>query len=450
MKKNDVVTVEIEDLTYEGLGVGKLDGFPLFIENALPTEKVLAKVLKVGKNFGFAKVIEHITTSLNRVAIKDVVGTRTGTMPLQHLVYSAQLRFKQEQVKRVFNSIAKMPEVEIRDTLGMEHPYEYRNKAQIPVRMIDGQLTTGFFRKNSHEVIPVENFYIQDPKIDQAVVMIRDIMRQFQVAAYDEQQHTGNLRHIIVRRGYYTGQMMVVLVTREKQLINQAEIVTAITQALPEVVSIVQNIHSERSNVILGKQIQVLYGQDYYEDELLGLRFKISSRSFYQINPTQTEVLYTEALKAAALTGREHVVDAYCGIGTISLSLAKHAKSVHAMEIVSDAIDMARENARVNRIENVVFEVGAAEQVMPMWSKEGLEVDVMVVDPPRKGLAPEFIQAAVEVSPQRIVYVSCNPATLARDVRVFANEGYTVQYVQPVDMFPQTTSIECVALLVKQ
>ena len=447
MKKNDRIEVQIDDLTYEGMGVAKVDGFPLFIENALPGEKVVAHILKIGKKFGYAKVVEWVSMSPDRIPLVDLNGTRVGTMPLQHMKYEAQLAFKQKQVKHVMNTIAKMPELEVRPTIGMEHPFGYRNKAQIPVRMVDGLLTTGFFKKNSHDLVPMEDFHIQDPEIDRIILVVRDILRKFAIEAYDEEKHKGDLRHIIVRRGLCTSQVMIILVTRTEKFIQKEAIVDQITQQLPEVVSIVQNIQPHQSNVIMGSQKKVLFGEDAFQEALMEFTFTISSRSFFQVNTIQTEVLYHEAIQAAGLTGDETVVDAYCGIGTMSLAFAKRAKKVYAMEIVPDAIQMAKENARINQIDNVIFEVGSAEKVMPTWVDSGLQPDVIVVDPPRKGLDAAFIDAAVKTKARKIVYVSCNPATLARDLALFQEKGYQVLYAQPVDMFPMTTAIETVAVL---
>ncbi|MGY3724260.1 23S rRNA m(5)U-1939 methyltransferase [Granulicatella balaenopterae] len=449
MKKNEEVTVTIEDLTYEGLGVGKVDGYPLFIENALIGEEVKVLVMKVGKSFGYAKVVERLTTSPDRVPLTDRVGIRIGTMPLQHMSYNSQLVFKKKQVAQVMKSIAHMPEVPVFDTLGMTNPWGYRNKAQVPVRAIAGELQTGFFRKNSHNMVAVENFHIQDPEIDKAIVAIRDIMREYGVKPYNEKKNIGNLRNIIVRRGYHSGEMMVVLVTRTAKLFPLSKIIPDILEKVPGVVSIIQNVQPFRTNVIMGKETIVLHGEDKFTDQLMGLDFHISSRSFYQVNPVQTEVLYQTAIDAAGLTGEETVIDAYCGIGTLSLALAQNAKEVYAMEIISDAIEMANENKALNNITNAHFKVGAAEEVMPRWKEEGLQADVIVVDPPRKGLEKEFIEAAAAVEPSRIVYVSCNPATMARDLALFAELGYVTKSVQPVDMFPQTTHVESVALLEK-
>lgn len=314
VNKNEVYTAEVEDLTHEGLGVAKVNNYPLFIEGALPGETIEFKVIKTGKSFGFGRLLEVKETSPHRVEITDKAYTHTGTMPLQHMTYEAQLAFKQNQVKNVLQRIAKLPDVPVFDTIGMDHPYGYRNKAQVPVQEVDGKLTTGFFRKRSHDLVPLEDFLIQDPKIDEAIVVVRDILRRHHIPAYNETEHTGLIRHIVVRRGYYTGELMIVLVTRKEGIPGKEAIVEEIKEALPETVSIVQNVNSKRTNVILGRQSVVLYGENKYRDQLLGFTFEISHQSFYQINPTQTEKLYQTALDYAELTGEETVIDAYCGI----------------------------------------------------------------------------------------------------------------------------------------
>lgn len=450
VSKNDVVTVTFEDLTSEGLGVAKVEGYPLFVVDGLPGEKASVKVTKLGKSYGFARIVERLTSSENRIPTTDVLGTRVGTMPLQHMRYGAQLAFKQNMVAQDLKRIAKLPNIKVHETIGMSNPWGYRNKAQIPVRAgKDGKLVTGFFRKGTHELIPMENFHIQDPKIDEAIVKVRDILQEYSIKPYDERKNIGNIRHIMVRRGYYTGEMMIVLVTRTAKLFPLSKIIPDIREALPEVVSIVQNVNPKRTNVILGEENIVLFGEDAYHDNLLGHKFAISSKSFYQINPTQTEKLYQLAIDAAQLTGEETVVDAYCGIGTISLALAEKAKHVFAMEIVSDAIEMAKRNAEENNISNVTFEVGAAEELLPEWAEKGVKADVIVVDPPRKGLEASFIDAAVEMNPARIVYVSCNPATLARDLAIFDAKGYKATEAQPVDLFPQTLHVETVVAMTR-
>lgn len=447
VNKNEQHTVTIEDLTFEGMGVAKINGYPLFIEDALPGEKAEIKIHKTGKTYGYAKVMNRLNSSKDRVPLKNRSYTRAGIAPLQHMSYAAQLAFKKQQVENVMQRIARMPEVPVLNTIGMEEPWGYRNKAQVPVRKVEGLLTTGFFRKNSHDLIPMEDFYIQDPKIDEAIIVVRDIMREYGVKPYNEKDNTGNLRHIVVRRGYHTREMMIVLVTRTAKLFPTSKIIPAIQEALPEVVSIVQNVNPRGTNVILGEEAIVLYGEDKYRDELMGNTFEISHRSFYQVNPLQTEKLYQTVLDFAAMTGEETVIDAYCGIGTITLALAKKAKEVYGIEIVEMAVEDAKRNAALNGVENVTYQLGAAEEVMLKWAEEERTADLLVVDPPRKGLEGQFIDAVLEMKPSKMVYVSCNPATLARDLALLAEGGYNVEKIQPVDLFPQTNHVESVTLL---
>ena len=447
--KNETIEVEIIDLTHEGMGVAKIDGYPLFIENALPGEKMEIKVLKTGKSFGYGKVLNVLKSSEDRVPVKDQNFTKVGISPLQHLAYGAQLNFKTEQVKNQMKRVAKLPDVPVLDTIGMSNPWGYRNKAQIPVRKINDQLQTGFFRKNSHDLIPLEHFYIQDPKIDEAIIKIRDIMRKYGVKPYNESDNTGNLRHIVIRRGYYTGEMMVVLITRTPKLFPTSKIIPDILAALPEVVSIVQNVNPKKTNVIFGDETILLHGEDKMIDTIFDLKFEISARSFYQVNPLQTEVMYNKVKEFAALTGEEIVVDAYCGIGTIGLTLAKDAKQVYGIEVIEEAVKNAESNAKLNEIENVTFTSGLVEEVLPRMLEQEIKPDVVIVDPPRKGLETSLIDTLIETKPKRIVYVSCNPATLARDIALLVEGGYEAKEIQPVDNFPQTTHIESVTLLEK-
>lgn len=446
VQKNQKYDVEVTDLSYQGLGVAKIDDFPIFVENALPTELATILVTKVKKNFAFGKALKIIRQSQDRVKPIDGAYTQTGIAPLQHLAYRAQLTFKQHQIQTDF---AKMKlDVEVAPTIGMETPYHYRNKAQIPVRMLNGRLQTGFYRKHSHDLVPIEDFYIQDPEIDKAVVIVRDILRKFQITPYDEQTHRGVIRNIMVRRGHYSHEMMVVLITKSKKLPSQSDLVSEIVEQLPEVKSIVQNINPKATNALMGEKNKVLWGKGLITDQLMGLTFEISPNSFYQVNPIQTEKLYQLAIQKAQLNKDDTVIDAYCGIGTISLSLAKVVKKVYGVEIVPEAIEDAKRNAKLNNITNCRFVVGKAEEQLAKWQKEGLKPDVIVVDPPRKGLAESLIRSVAEMSPQRLIYVSCNPATLARDAKLFSEHGYQInQPIQPVDQFPQTVHVESVTVL---
>ncbi|MGX7199433.1 23S rRNA (uracil(1939)-C(5))-methyltransferase RlmD [Enterococcus nangangensis] len=450
VEKNQNLQVTIHDLTYEGLGVAKRDGYPIFVENALPDEVVDIKVIKAGKNFGFGKVLKLVKESSQRVATTDNRLLQTGIAPLQHLNYSGQLAFKRQQVQNVLQKIAKLPEVPVLPTLGSAKQTGYRNKAQIPVRLVEDHLTTGFFRKNSHQLISMEDFYIQDPVIDQAVITIRDILRDFGISAYNEENHTGFLRHIIVRRGYYSHEMMVTLVTRKEKFFDGPKIAQRIHEALPEVVSVMQNVNHEVTNVILGSHNIVLWGQSYYEDQLLGNTYRISAPSFYQVNTPQAELLYQTAIDFAQLTKDDVVVDAYCGIGTIGLSLAKRVQQVYGVEVVPEAVADAKENAKLNKVTNISYEIGNAEDVMATWQASGVKPTVVMVDPPRKGLSESFIDATVAMAPEKVVYISCNPATLARDLALFNASGYNIEKVQPVDLFPQTVHVESVTLLTRR
>jgi 23S rRNA (uracil1939-C5)-methyltransferase len=445
VSKNEEYEVKIIDLTYQGLGVTKIQDYPLFIEDTLPGEIARVKVIKVNQNYGFAKLIKLLKSSDDRVTNVDKKYTRTGIAPLQHLTYESQLKFKQHQIAELFDK-SKM-DVEVLPTIGMDNPIHYRNKAQIPVRNINGQLQTGFFRKHSHDLITIEDFYIQDSEIDKAIVVVRDILRKYHIEPYDEKQHNGVIRNIMVRRGYYSHEMMIGLITRTKKIPMIDIIVKEIQDSLPEVTSVMQNINLSDGNTLLGKHTITLAGKPYIEDKLLGLRFAISLNSFYQVNPVQTEKLYSLAIDKAKLDGTQVVIDAYCGIGTISLAVAQHAKKVYGVEIVKEAIEDAKINAQKNHINNARFVTGSAEEQMEKWQAQGLKPDVIMVDPPRKGLAASFIESAVKVAPKKIVYVSCNPSTLVRDARRLADLGYEIkQPVQPVDQFPQTVHVESVTV----
>lgn len=449
VEKNQEYNVTIADLSYQGLGVAKIDNFPIFIENALPGEEIKVQITKVKHSFAFGRVTSFITTSPDRVQLVDKAYTQTGIATLQHLTYSAQLKFKQHQVAVDFQKLG-LDDVEVSPTIGMDDPTHYRNKAQVPVRLINGRLETGFYRKHSHDLIPIEDFYIQDQKIDEAILVVRDLLRTFHVAPYNEEHHKGVVRNIMVRRGYYSHEMMIVLVTRAKKIPHTDEIVAGILAKLPEVKSIIQNVNSAKTNALMGPVNNVLAGSNVITDTLLGLKFAISATSFYQINPVQTEKLYQLAIDKADLQKDDVVVDAYCGIGTISLAVAQHVKKVYGVEIVDQAVEDAKHNAKINNIRNVNFVAAKAEEQMSKWQSDGLKPDVVFVDPPRKGLDSTLIDSVAEMNPKKVVYVSCNPATLARDVQLFEGKGYHVnQPVQPVDQFPQTIHVESVTVLEK-
>ncbi|CAH0418573.1 23S rRNA (uracil(1939)-C(5))-methyltransferase RlmD [Periweissella ghanensis] len=448
VSKNQQFDVEIFDLTYLGMGVAKIEDFPIFVANAVPGETVKIGITKVASSYAFARVIKVLVESDNRNNDVNADLVTTGIAPLANLKYPAQLKFKQQQIEALLKK--QHLDIPVAETIGMENPFGYRNKAQVPVREIKGQLETGFYRRNSHNLVPIEDYFIQDPEIDKAVNTVRDILRKYHVAAYDEINHRGVVRTVMVRRGYYSHEMMIVIVTKSRKLPMQEVIVDEIRAALPEVTSIIQNINQDKTNVILGEKNVVLWGNKVIFDTLLGLKFAIGPNSFYQVNPQTTENLYTLAAEKAELTGDEVVIDAYSGIGTISLTIAPKVKQVYGVEIVPGAIDDAKRNADMNNIKNVKFTLGKAEEQMVKWAEADLKPDVIFVDPPRKGLTGELISAAVEMAPKKIVYISCNPATLTRDLEEFKQLGYEVKgSIQPVDQFPQTTHVESIAVLEK-
>lgn len=447
VKKNDYIDVEFVDLTHEGQGVAKLDGFPIFVPGGLPGESAQIKILNVKKNYGYGKLIEIKEKSPYRVEIPKEDMHKYGGCQLHHMSYEGQLQFKQNLVEQTLTRIGKLQDVNIHPIIGMEQPLHYRNKAQVPVGERSGRLITGFYKPRTHEIIDTDESVIHMEAINDAIKIVKEICSELGVAAYNEEAHTGVLRHIMARFGRKTDELMIVLITRTEKLPHREEIVEKIVAALPNAKSIVHNVNPKRTNVILGEKTQVLWGQDVIYDYIGNVKFAISPRSFYQVNPVQTQVLYDKALAYAGLTGEEIVFDAYCGIGTISLFLAQQAKKVYGVEVVPDAINDAKKNADLNGITNVEFTVGEAEVVIPNWAEEGIHADVIVVDPPRKGCDAALLKTIIEMKPKRVVYVSCNPATLARDLGILEAGGYQTEEVQPVDMFPMTMHVECVVLM---
>ncbi len=449
LKKNDIVEVEIVDLTHEGAGVAKVDGLVFFVENALPSEKILMRVLKVNKKIGFGKVEKYLVQSPYRNQDLDLAYLRSGIADLGHLSYPEQLKFKTKQVKDSLYKIAGIADVEVAETLGMEHPVKYRNKAQVPVRRVNGVLETGFFRKNSHNLMPLEDFFIQDPVIDQVVVALRDLLRRFDLKPYDEKEQSGLIRNLVVRRGHYSGQIMVVLVTTRPKVFRVDQLIEQVIKQFPEIVSVMQNINDQNTNAIFGKEWRTLYGQDYITDQMLGNDFQIAGPAFYQVNTEMAEKLYQTAIDFAELKKDDVIIDAYSGIGTIGLSVAKHVKEVYGVELIPEAVENSKKNAQLNNISNAHYVCDTAENAMKNWLKDGIQPTVILVDPPRKGLTESFIKASAQTGADRIAYISCNVATMARDIKLYQELGYELKKVQPVDLFPQTHHVETVALLSK-
>ncbi|KGX88222.1 23S rRNA (uracil(1939)-C(5))-methyltransferase RlmD [Pontibacillus litoralis] len=451
VKKNETIELTFEDLTHEGNGVGKLNGYPLFVPYALPGETGKVKVIKVKKNFAIGKLVDVQEASEQRVDPPCDVYTQCGGCQLQHMSYDLQLQMKQKQVQDTMHKIGHLGHVAVHPVIGMDDPWNYRNKVQIPFgESKNGNLKTGFYRKRSHDIIDMDTCMIQDEHNNRMVETVRRIAEKYGIKPYRESDHSGILRHIMVRTGQTTGDIMVVIITKTRKLPHQEAIVQEIRQTFPDVKSIVHNVNNKRTNVIMGERTTVLWGDEYIMDTIGDIKFNISPKSFYQVNPTQTKKLYDQALQYANLQGHETVIDAYCGIGTISLFLAQQAKKVLGVEIVAPAIDDAKKNAKLNNIANAEFYVGEAEKIFPWWQAQGLRPDVIVVDPPRKGCDEALLNAMIDMQPERIVYVSCNPSTLARDLRILEDGGFETKEVQPVDMFPQTGHVECVSLLQRE
>jgi 23S rRNA (uracil1939-C5)-methyltransferase len=464
VNKNDEVMLDIIGMTHEGEGVGRVEGFTLFVQGALPGEKIRAKVLKTKKQYGYAKLLKIEQASGDRIAPPCEIYDMCGGCQLQHMDYAAQLAWKRQLVDNLERigklqvageesngdgavSSSRTSGIIVRPTLGMAEPWRYRNKAQVPIGVTEGGLVGGFYARGSHRIVDMETCLIQHEHNDDVVRRIKSIGRKLGITAYDEESGKGLLRHVVVKVAFRTGEMMVVLVTNGDRIPRQDEWIAEIRREIPAVASICQSVNTRQTNVIFGDVTRTLWGSDVIYDYIGDVKFAISARSFYQVNPAQTEVLYGKTVEYAGLTGNETVIDAYCGIGTISLFLAQHAKQVYGVEIVREAIEDARGNAKLNGMDNVVFEVGASEDVIPNWKEQGITADVIVVDPPRKGCDPRLLETILAMQPEKVVYVSCNPSTLARDLRILEDGGYRTVEVQPVDMFPHTTHVECVVSL---
>ncbi|WP_142415128.1 23S rRNA (uracil(1939)-C(5))-methyltransferase RlmD [Hathewaya massiliensis] len=450
--KNKEYELEIESMGFQGEGVAKVNNFTVFIPGAIVGEKVRAKILKIEKKFAFGKVVETIKNSPSRKVPRCGIYERCGGCNLQHISYEGQLEYKRNRVMDTLNRIGKVNDVIIHHTIGMKEPYSYRNKVQLPVgesNNPNNPVSIGFYQQRSHNIIDMNVCYIQDEASDVVIKLTRRWMKKYNIAPYSEEKDTGLIKHIMIRKGFRTGEIMIVLVTKEQELPHAEEFVSLMLENIEGVKSIVQNVNPKNTNVILGNKNNTLWGSSYITDYIGRFKFNISPLSFFQINPVQTEELYSKVLEYASLTGEETVFDAYCGTGTISLFLSQKAKKVYGVEVVEDAIKDAIRNSKENKVNNVEFIVGESEKEIPALIEKGVKPDVVVVDPPRKGCHIDLLKAIAEASPEKIIYVSCDPATLARDLGILEGMGYKTIEVQPVDMFPQTAHIESVCKLVR-
>lgn len=473
LKKDTLLELQIQDMGIDGEGIGKVDGITLFVKDAIIGDKILAKVMKMKKNYGYARMMEILEPSPYRIQPKCDFHRQCGGCQLQALDYKKQLEFKENKVRNNLIRIGGFENAEslMEPIIGMEEPYYYRNKAQFPIgRDKEGRIVTGFYASRTHSIIPNRSCHL-GVKINQQVLdIVIAFMEKYDIEPYDEKTGMGLVRHVLIRKGFTSGEVMVCLVVNGKKL-PYAEILVEELCKLEGMASITLNVNRKNTNVILGEELILLWGQEYITDSIGEIQYQISPLSFYQVNPEQTEKLYGTALEYAGLTGQETVWDLYCGIGTISLFLAQKARKVNGVEIVPAAIENAKNNAALNGITNAEFFVGKAEEVLPAFyerenrkvvsgmadniqengrTEDMLHPDVIVVDPPRKGCDEKCLNTIVKMKPSRVVYVSCDSATLARDLKYLCEHGYELIKVRPVDMFPQTVGIENVALLTRE
>lgn len=449
VRRGQVYEIRIERLGTSGEGVGRYENFTVFIPQALPNERVLTVIEEVKKTYARGRIQKILQESPARVTPLCEIYDECGGCQLQHLSYEEQLHAKRAQVVDALTHIGKLPQILVNETLRADAPWNYRNKMQFPIGLHKERLVVGCFAQGSHRIINTENCHIQRSANNELANTVREVAEKLHIPVYNEDTHKGILRHIVGRVGR-GNELMAVIVTATKQLPRAKDFVRLLRERLPHLVSVHQNIQTYRNNVIMGRDTELLWGRPTILDTLGRLNFHISPRSFFQVNTRQAERLYEQALTYADLHGTETVIDAYCGTGTITLFLAQKARKVYGIEIVQPAILDARKNARDNHVKNAEFIVGDATAVMPALYKQGISPDVVVVDPPRAGCTETVLRTFANMKPQRIVYVSCNPATLARDLAILKELGYLAQEVQPVDLFPQTSHVENVALLMRK
>lgn len=446
VKTNELHEIKIIDMNHLGQGFSRIDNFAVFVNGAITNDEILAKIVLVKKNYAVAEIEKIIKPSEYRTEPICGKADICGGCQLQNMDYNAQLKMKTNRVKNDLMRIGGLEDVKVNDTLGMEQITRYRNKAQFPVGYSNGKLKIGFYKRGSQQIVDTESCIIQHDINDEVLKVFRQYMEKFKIKPYDQRTGKGIVRHILTKTSFKTGDLMIVIITKGEKLPHKKEFVD-MCKEIPNVKSIIQNINNKRSNVILGEKCITLYGEDKITDYIEDLKFKISPLSFFQVNPMQTKVLYQKALEYAELKGEETVFDIYCGIGTISLFLARKAKKVYGIEIVKEAIQDAKENAKLNNINNAEFYAAAAEEIFPRLYSQGIKADVVVLDPPRKGCEQSVLDTIVKMQPKRVVYVSCNPATLARDLKYLSQNGYRVEEVQPVDMFGFTVHVETVVRL---
>lgn len=448
MKKNDTITLKIEDIGINGEGIGKFEGFTFFVKDAVVGDVIEGKIMKMKKNYGYARLMQVLSPSPARGTPRCAYARQCGGCQLQAMDYEAQLAFKAKKIQDHLVRIGGFSHMERPQILGMDEPWRYRNKAQFPVGTDgDGRIVAGFYAVHSHRIIPCEECWLGVEENKTILYKIRKHMEKHGITAYDETAGRGLVRHVLIRKGFVTGELMVCLVLNGRKFAALEELTESL-RGISGMTSILISVNRENTNVILGRELIPVWGQTYITDQIGDITYRISPLSFYQVNPVQTRKLYEKALEYADLKGEETVWDLYCGIGTISLFLARKAGQVYGVEIVPEAVEDAQKNAHINGIENARFFAGKAEEVLPrLYEEEGIRADVIVVDPPRKGCDPAALQTMVKMRPERIVYISCDSATLARDLKYLCGEGYEVTGVTGCDMFPWTVHVESVVLM---
>jgi len=445
---NQTFPLTIKRLGINGEGVGYFKKQVVFVPGALPGEEVVVEATKINPKFAEAKIKKIRIKSPHRVQPLCPVYDQCGGCQLQHLKYDQQLKEKRDIIIQSLERHTKVDinKLDIRDTIGMEDPWGYRNKSSFQVKAIDGKVLAGLYGLNSHQLINIDECAVQHAQTNEATSAVKRILEELKIPIYNEKSRKGIVRTIVTRVGIQTGELQVVLITTQKELPKVDTIIEEIQKRLPKVKSIVQNINGQKTSLIFGEETLPLAGEDFIQETLGDLQFELSARTFFQLNPVQTIKLYNEVKKAAALTGQEKVVDAYCGVGTIGLWLADQAGEVRGMDVITESIEDAKKNAKRHGFTNTKYVPGKAEEVLPKWVKKGWKPDVIVVDPPRTGLEGQLIQTILQAEPKKLIYISCNPSTLAKDIQTLSAK-YEVKYIQPVDMFPHTAHVEAVAWL---
>ncbi|WP_202128685.1 23S rRNA (uracil(1939)-C(5))-methyltransferase RlmD [Paenibacillus dendrobii] len=450
VKTGDRIIVTIKRIGINGEGVGYYRRKAVFIDGALPDEVVKAKVTRVESGYLNGEIIEIEKRSAQRQEPPCPVYGICGGCQLQHMTYASQLQAKEEIVRESFQRYAKLQEIPLRPIFGMDNPWGYRNKAQLQAGREGEDIIAGLYAAGSHRLIDISGCPIQHPVVNRVMEQVKEVMEELQIPVYNERNRDGAVRTIVARVGQATGKVQLTFITSTDRLPDSKRLVELIRERLPMVITVAQNIHKGKSPLVFGNKTVILWGSEQLEESLGDVRFALSPRAFFQLNPEQTVKLYNAVQEAADLSGSELVVDAYCGTGTIGLWLAPFAQEVRGIELIPEAVLDARDNAKSTGVDNAHFYEGRAEQLLPDWVSRGIRPDVVVVDPPRTGCERPLLDAIVKSKPKRLVYVSCNPATLAKDCQVLLSGGYKIEWVQPVDMFPQTSHVECCALLIRK